>query len=128
MIASWPDRLIEVPVRVFFFAMAALAEDPPATVAWIVALLAIAGLWMLPRMNRWVDRRLAAHRLRTETVADPTSDVSDVVNVPSGDDQWQCLDDIEQIRKLPAARLTRAARARRQLRAATRRDRTRTRI
>jgi hypothetical protein len=64
---SWPDRLIEVPVRIFYFYLAALAEDPPATVAVSVILLSVlAGLWLLPRTKRFVDRRLAAHQLRAE--------------------------------------------------------------
>jgi hypothetical protein len=57
-------------VRIFYFYLAALAEDPPATVAVSVILLSLlAGIWLLPRSKRFVDRRLAAHALRAETDA-----------------------------------------------------------
>jgi len=81
--APWPDRILAVLLRIGLYFIAALAEDPPAAFALaVIALTAAVGVWLLPRTKRWVDRRLDAHRLRTETDADGATDADEPCDAP----------------------------------------------
>lgn len=105
----------------------AVAADPVAAllllVYGLVMTVVMAVAWhYVCRALIFCDRWRQSRRARR-------ADVGRIAEaVPADDEQWERLADLEEIWKLPAARLNRTARTRNRLRAVLRRARTHARI